>query len=497
MTSDAATKPQAKDLSHLLSVEAKSRKESNLKAAFVYKADPSIAFLGGGLPLPSFFPFDNVTADTPKPPFKNTIVHDVNALQEDELTKVHIPKDPSRAGKNDLPLAQTLQYGLSGGAQCLVDFIKEHTEMTHSIPYKNWDICATTGNTNAWDSVLRTFTNAGDSILCEEFSFSSAIECAHGQQIKVIPAKVDLEGLLPEALEDQLNNWVGPKPKLLYTIPTGQNPTGGNMPADRREAVYKICQKHDILIIEDEPYYFLQMDEFQQDKAARNYSQLEDHDTFLKGLVSSYLNFDTDGRVLRLDSYSKVLAPGTRFGWIVAQDAFIERFLRLHEVSIQFPCGFTQSILYGMLSRWGQAGYLDWLINLKKEYSIKRDGAMDAMESYMPKEVAEWIAPTAGMFFWFQIDGSKHPEFASKFNSDPTKLELHLYEQGVQNKALLIPGQWFRSEDVTEPPQKPLPQTEAEKSLLFFRGTYAAVPNETVDEGVKRFAEVVKREFQL
>lgn len=472
---------EAKDLSHHLSVEAKSRQASQLKVAFKHFSDPNIISLGGGLPLPELFPFNSVSVDSLAPPFTRGI----HVLPENDEEHLGIKIDKHGTQEHlDIPLSVSLQYGTSAGAPQLVNYIKEHTNLIHSPPYKDWDILLTVGNTQAWDSTLRTFTNRGDFILAEQFTFSAASECARSNGVTIVPVVVDLEGIIPSALEKQLENWKGPLPKLLYTIPTGQNPTGGNISFERRQAIYKLAQKYDFIIVEDEPYYFLQMESYVE-KASRKEVGDISHDEFLKSLVKSYLSIDIEGRVVRLDSFSKVLAPGTRLGWIVTQTRLAERYLRQHEVSIQVASGFSQSIVNGLLQRWGQKGYIDWLIELRKSYTIKRDAAIDAVEAHIPKEVASWLPPSAGMFFWIKVDGSKHPDFA-KYKSNTDDLELAIYERALVNGVLMIPGHWFLIKDKS-----------IADSSLYFRGTFASVSKEKLAEGVSLFGKTLRQEFNL
>lgn len=483
----------AKDLQYHLSEEAKLRKPSPLKVAFKHFHDPRIVSLGGGLPLPDLFPFNEITVSTLAPPFARGV--DVIPETDEEELKVVLRKDKNNlTHEKDTPLETALQYGNSAGLSELSDFIKEHTRIVHHPQYKDWDIVTTVGNTQAWDSTLRTFANRGDVILTEEFTFPSASETAHANGVTCVPVKVDLEGIIPEELEKLLSNWEGPSPKLLYTIPTGQNPTGGTLSLERRKKIYEICKQFDIIIVEDEPYYFLQMDEFKPGSSNQELPPAPTHEEFLKSLVPSYLSIDTEGRVIRLDSFSKVIAPGTRLGWIVAQERFIERYLRQHEVTIQIASGFSQSILNGILHRWGQAGYIDWLIQLRFNYTIKRNLCLDVVEKYIPKEVCEWIAPSAGMFFWIRVDASKSPHYNSlQFHRDPAKVETHVYEKGLENGVLMIPGHWF----VIEDERKHHLIHRDGRQYMYFRGTFASVKPDALEEGIKRFGETLRADFQL
>ncbi|KAK7679706.1 hypothetical protein QCA50_017205 [Cerrena zonata] len=488
------SKPTSKDLTHLLSEEAKSRKNSPLKGAFKYFKQPGMTFLGGGLPLPDYFPFDKVTADIPTPPFTNGLGAQVT---EEDKTVLEIHKKAElNKGENEIELSRSLQYGFTEGQPEVVGFLKEHTDMIHKVPYEDWDVMATVGNTQSWDATLRTFVTRGDAILVEEFSFSSALETANAQGVITVPVPMDAEGILPDALDKQLDQWVGPKPKLLYTICTGQNPTGSCIDAERRKKIYDLAVKHDFIIVEDEPYYFLQMETYTTDESARKGKQPHSHEEFINALVPSYLSMDVEGRVIRLDSFSKVLAPGLRFGWIVGQAKLLERFLRIHEVSIQCPSGLTQSLTNGLLQKWGHKGYLDWLIGLRSEYTHKRDVAIDAVIKYFPKEIISFVPPVAGMFFTVTLDASKHPKF-KELGEDAQKIEDLVYEQGLKQGCLMIPGSWFKSEGKTNPPQPELPENPDTKNTFFFRGTYAAVPLDQLVIGLEKFGKAVKIEYNL
>lgn len=479
----------AKDFSHLLSEEAKRRKPSPLKSAFVYYGKPGMTFLGGGLPLSELFPIESVTAKIPKAPFEKGIGANVEDFEEIEVVK-------QKGRENQIELARSLQYGFTEGHKEIMAFVKEHHDLVHNMQYEDWDVIATIGSTEAWDSVLRTFCNKGESIFVEENTFSSALETAAALDITTFPIPMDTEGLLPDKFEEILQKWVGPMPKLLYTIPTGQNPTGSSLSLERRQKVYELACKYDIIIIEDEPYYFLQMDPYTQEKETRAAKAVHSHDEFIKALVPGFCSLDTEGRVLRFDSFSKVLAPGIRFGWIAGQSKILERIIRLHEVSMQAPAGLTQSITNELLYTWKQSGYIDWLIKIRQEYTHKRDVTIDTIYDHFPLDVTTFLPPVAGMFFTVYFDASKHPKF-KEFGEDPIKVETAIYEQGLEQGCLMIPGSWFKAEGNTEPPQPETPENPETKNLIFFRGTYAAVPLDDLVVGLKKFAEGVKIEFNM
>jgi aromatic amino acid aminotransferase I len=322
----------------------------------------------------------------------------------------------------------------------------------------------------------------------EEYTFASAAETAFPLGLKAVGIPIDEQGLIPEAMDEILSNWDenargARKPFVLYTIPTGQNPTGATQSADRRKAVYKVAQKHDIYIVEDEPYYFLQMQPYVGQGAAAP-PPPANHEEFIKALVPSFLSIDVDGRVCRLESFSKVIAPGSRVGWIVASEQMVERFIRNFEVSSQNPSGISQIVLFKLLDEhWGHSGYLDWLINLRLQYTDRRDALMHSCEKHLPTEIAHWVPPTAGMFHWIEIDWRKHPGVAAGKTREAIEEEIFL--SAVEHQVLLSRGSWFKADK------------SAVMEKMFFRATYAAASSEKIDEAIARFAKCLRDQFGL
>jgi aromatic amino acid aminotransferase I len=439
------------------------------KADCTVKGD--LISLGGGLPDPCYFPFNTLSTTIPK-------AGHWHSTQETEVTI------PRHSTKVTLDLARALQYTQGTGQAAMLKFAREHTEMVHHPPYADWQCLMTAGNTNAIDTCLRLFMNRGDALLIEEYSFPSVLECARPQGIHPVPCKLDAFGIIPEALDAQLDAWnaeaQGKKPHVLYIIPTGQNPTGSTLSADRRRDLYKVAQKHDLIILEDEPYYFLQMSKYTGPNSPDE-PQPANAASFLDALVPSLLSLDVDGRVVRLDSFSKVIAPGARCGWLTGSAQLMERALRCNEVSIQCPSGFSQALLVMLLESWGHAGYLSWLVHLRAEYTRRRNALLDAMEKFLPKEYCHWHAPEAGMFVWMEIQYKQHPHF-QQLGIDA--LEKELYLGAISHEVLVAQGSWFISD------------RDSPRPGLFFRATFASASLEMMQIAVQRFAQSLKDSFE-
>lgn len=387
-----------------LSKESIARQPCVLKGAAKYLKTPGLISLGGGLPSPEHFPFESISMKIPSPPhFSEPEIASIG--QTVSVGKYDVRDQTGREDGAAYDLSIALNYGQANGSAQMMRFVTEHTELVCDPPYADWRCCLTVGSTGALEQAYRMFLDRerGDSMLTEEYSFATALETAAPLGVKVYGIRMDEQGLLPESMDEILGGWDetvrgAKKPHLLYTVPSGQNPTGATQGEKRRRDIYAVAQKHDVYIIEDEPYYFLQMQPYtgQDAPAVPPPASMEE---FLDTLVPSLLSMDVDGRVMRMDSFSKVVVPGSRLGWVTASEQIIERYIRHSEVCNQGPSGFSQAILYKLLDEtWGHDGYIKWLMNLRLEYTKRRNVMLAACEKYLPRDIVSWTPPAAGMF---------------------------------------------------------------------------------------------------
>lgn len=285
---------------------------------------------------------------------------------------------------------------------------------------------------------------------------------------------------------------------MLILNRTGQNPTGGTLSIERRREIYALCQKYDVVIIEDEPYWNLQFPSAYAMEACQSASQAEPaHNriynangrssgyAFLDSLVPSYLSIDTEGRVVRLDTFSKTVAPGSRLGWITAQPAVIERLARITEVTTQQPSGFVQSMIAGMLmgkqegddhgaraimetngSGWQMDGWVRWLEGLRGGYERRMNSMCTILDenkylfSHSPEVPAvagdhteEWevvdrlqmfdfVWPKAGMFTWIEVLFENHP-LQSQYSHAKLSKALWIHLTRKPHLCLVGPGSLF------------------------------------------------------
>lgn len=291
------------------------------------------------------------------------------------------------------------------------------------------------------------------------------------------------------------------------------------MQAQRRSDIYDVCVKYDVIICEDDPYCFLQYAAYLYGDASP--SAKSTLDSYLPSLAPSFLKYDTQGRVIRLETFSKTLAPGARLGYFVVNPLFGERLLRATEVETQAPSGWSQAIVYALLRKWGISGYIEWLSNLRDVYQTRRNWMCDAFaqnfeirpakSSKIPgaeglvafsksdQPVFSFVPPTGGMFIWARFYLAECPRFTAlqedKTVVDPEQtFSDEIWANLAQNLILLTPGFYYNP---WEGRDKVTTKTRGgEPGIGHFRLAFSSTTKEEMELGIKRMAEVLA-EFWL
>lgn len=475
------SRQKAKRWNHRLSVEAQARCDSTLKASSRIAGPSTTISLGTARPDSRYYPWESID------------IRGVNIkVHEGGQTSAPRAWMSCTSGEKAYDLAVAMNYGYAAGSPQLVRFITEHVELVHKPPYSDWETSLTCGTTSALEMVFRMLCNRGDCILTEEYTYSGAVEAAKPLGLEVVGVRMDASGLVPDDLESKLRNWDSarsPKPSVLYTIPTGQNPTGGTQSTERRKAIYEIAEHHDLIVIEDDPYYFLQLEEDLSGLEASEKIALR-LEKYMRELLPSYLSLDTSGRVLRLDTTSKILAPGLRLGWITGSFQLIAKFLNHTEFSTTSPSGPSQVMMYKLLDEtWGHVGFINWLMYLSSQYSRRLRTMTEACMVHLPVDICRWTAPTFGMFVWIQIDWRKHPSARQDSHIDgivASRLEVEgrIYMEAKQNGVQVSKGSWFATKMDSRAP-------------IYFRLTFAAASEESLEQAIVRFGRALRMEFLL
>lgn len=176
-------------------------------------------------------------------------------------------------------------------------------------------------------------------------------------------------------------------PKVMYLVPNACNPTGTTMDEARRREIYSIASEYDLIILEDDPYYFLQYDDQEP-------------------LPPSFLRLDTDGRVLRFDSFSKIFSAGLRVGYVTGPTPLLERMTWHMQASVLCPPGITQVMVSELLRTWGDEGFNKHIAKLREFYRAQRDTMLQAAEKHLAGQMSDHFAfhQSPGVFFWCSWD---------------------------------------------------------------------------------------------
>ena len=257
----------------------------------------------------------------------------------------------------------------------------------YNIGGSNNDIMIVTGGQEAIDLALKTFTNEGDTVICENPSFVGALNDIRSYRQKLVGIPVDNDGMDINALEEALRT--EKNVKLIYTIPTYQNPTGTTMSLERRRQMYDLAVKYDVLILEDSPYFELRYDGEQ---------------------LPSIKSFDTTGHVLFCGSYSKVVSPGLRVGFIILDRDLMGKLTVAKQcVDVHTPI-YPQMLIERYIREYDFDAHIEENCRL---YRAQRDRMIAGLEKNLDERVT-FTRPGGGLFIWCSLpDGYSGSELCA------------------------------------------------------------------------------------
>lgn len=419
--------------SRFLTAVSAARKPSPIRllTELQQRSPPTLISLAGGAPNPNTFPFLSATIKT---------------------------KNGETVAFDETMMKRALQYSGSAGIPELVSWMKELQQRLHDPPTINYspergqlDMCVTTGSQEGLCKVFEMLVNPGDNVLLDAPTYSGTLAALQPLGCNIVNVPSDQHGMIPDALGEILARWDPPgahkpdstAPKVLYTIPNGGNPTGASMTLERKQKVYELARKYDFLIIEDDPYYFLQ---------------------FQKPWAPTFLSLDVDGRVLRTDSFSKILSSGLRIGFVTGPKPLVDRVVLHIQASTMHTSTFTQLMVSQLLHTWGQEGFLKHIDGVVEFYRCQKNAMVSSADKWL-KDVAEWHAPAAGMFLWIKLKGIK----------DTQQL---IMEKALEKEVLLVPGGVFNIHS-----SEPCP---------YVRAAFSLSSPQQIDEAFKRLSALIK-----
>ena len=259
----------------------------------------------------------------------------------------------------------------------------------------------TNGSQDGLAKVLEMLVGEGDTVLTETPTYSGALSILRPLCCTIVGLPCDGDGLIPAQMRERLTNWNettdGRRPRILYAIPTGQNPAGSTLTAERRREIYEICCDFDLLILEDDPYYFLHYGHQHAPPAGHDHLFSRPHQPSLWSL-------DVQGRVIRFDSLSKVFSSGLRLGYVTGPVGFVNAMLLCVQATNLHSAGIAQVMAYKFMQHLGDDGWKRHVTAVSLFYARRRDQLISYCDKYL-QGLVEYTVPSAGMFVWFKLCG--------------------------------------------------------------------------------------------
>lgn len=365
--------------------------------------DKEIISFAGGLPNPAFFPVDEIQKAT---------------------AEVF-----AGSGEN------VLQYSNSEGELELREYISARYMEKKGLDISPENIFITNGSQQGIDLLSKVFLNQGDPMLIEEPGYLGAIQSLSLYQPQFHPVAVGESGMDIDAL-DRVSSTV--KAKMLYMVPTFQNPSGITYTNENRRQIAEIAKQRGFILIEDDPYGELR---------------------FSGSAADSFARYLPDQTVL-LGSFSKVVAPGFRLGWIAAPEWICEKLIIAKQAADLHTSSFTQKIINQFLKTSDLDAHI---AKITEVYGRQCMAMVDCVESFFPPEITI-TRPEGGMFLWGRL-----PE-----GLDAKKL----FDEAVKEKVVFVPGVAFYTSDANN---------------NCFRMNFSCVDPETIAVGIKRMRRAIDR----
>lgn len=330
--------------------------------------------------------------------------------------------------------ASALQYSSSEGMAELRKFISDRYKLKFDLDVPIENILITSGSQQGLDLLGKTFLNEGDDIIIEEPGYLGAIQAFSVYKSTFNPVAVNEDGLDIEGLKNVFKRC---NPKLIYTVPNFQNPSGISYSEKNREDISDILNDKKIYLIEDDPY----------------------GDLRYAGTPKSSFKQLLPDKTIMLGSFSKTVVPGFRLGWIVAPDDIYEKLLIAKQASDLHTNQFAQCVLFEYLSM----GDFDMHVSrIKDVYGKQREAMVNSIKTYFPKNVP-FTQPDGGMFLWVTL-----PNHISS---------MKLFNIAIEKKVAFVPGHPFYI---------------GKDEVNTLRLNFSNVDEATIEVGIKRLGEALE-----
>ena len=396
------------DYEKLYSNNAKKMRSSEIRRLLEISQQPGVISFGGGLPNPNAFPVEEIREI-------------VNKILDEEGTKA-------------------LQYGPTAGLKDFIELLATFVKQD-GIKAGVENILTTVGSQQALDIVGRIFLNENDIVMVGLPTYLGGINAFLAYGAKLVGVPLDENGMRVDLLEEKIKELKnkGENVKLIYTIPTFQNPAGVELSLERRKRMLEIAEEYDLLILEDDPYGKLR---------------------FEGEAIPPIKAFDENGHVIYMATFSKILSPGIRLAYVVAPEEIAKKMILAKQSMDLCTSTLTQTIAYHYIKNGYMKNHLPKIIEM---YKRKRDIMLQSLEEYFPPG-CKWTHPRGGMFLWVEL-----PEYINT---------VEMFPEAIEKKVAYVTGKSFFVDG---------------GGLNTMRLNFTNAGDDEIKEGIKRLAEVVKK----
>jgi len=332
-----------------------------------------------------------------------------------------------------------LQYSTTPGFPQLRQQIAQRMSKLFCQEVSPDEVVITNGSQQGLDLTGRLFLDEGDIVLCESPTYMAALQAFRNYGANFVEMPTDDDGVVVEDVERLLNQY--PKTKIIYVIPDFQNPTGKTWSLERRQKFMKLVEGRNIPIIEDNPYGELR---------------------FEGKTLPTLKSMDKTGAVIHLGTFSKIYCPGYRIGWMIASPEYIQRYLILKESSDLHTSSINQICISRYMEKFSLDDNIKAIIDL---YRKRRDVMLSAMAKEFPAGVT-WTHPQGGLFIWVTL-----PENVNSYA---------VLDKCLEHNVAFVPG---------------LPFFPCGSHKNHMRINFSNMPEEKIEEGIRRLGKVLRTSF--
>ena len=372
-------------------------------------SDPGVISLSAGNPAPDAFPVEEIR----------------------EISARILSENPITA----------LQYGVSEGYTPLRDTLKSYLKEKHGIGSDDDELIIVSGAQQVMDIAAKTFLNEHDVLVCEAPSFVGALNTFRSYNTELVGVTVEPDGMSTDELEQVLD--ANPNAKLIYTIPNFQNPAGVTMSLEKRKKLYELAVSHGCLIIEDNPYGDLRY--WGED-------------------VPSIKSFDTEGIVIYSGSFSKVISPGIRVGYMMANKNAMAKMIICKQGQDVHTAMWSQLLCHELMTKYDFEAHLQYLRDL---YRVKADLCMKLLDEHVVPHGITYNRIDGGLFIWCDLpEGADMLDFCKKL---------------TDRKVCVVPGNAFL--------------TDSSKECRSFRINFSTPTDEQLKSGIIEIGKLAEEIF--